>query len=70
MLDDPSQSSGKEEKEKLADILDNISQNRDLIISTMDGELFEFLKEKIKTQKIIYEFESWTPKDGPKVNKK
>ena len=70
MLDDPSQSLGKEEKEKLADILNNISQNRDLILSTMDGELFEFLKGKIKTQKIIYEFENWTPKDGPKVNKK
>ena len=70
MLDDPSQSLGKKEKEKMADILNNISQNRDLIISTMDKELFQFLNEKITKEKIIYEFESWTPEDGPKVNKK
>jgi len=69
MLDDPSQSLGKEEKEKLADILNNISQNRDLILSTMDGELFQFLNEKITKEKITYVFEDWTPEEGPIVSR-
>jgi len=70
IFDDPSQSLGKEEKEKLTDLLNTIAEKKNLIISTMDGELFESAEKRIKKQKTIYEFKSWNPHHGPEVIKR
>ncbi|MFN3739495.1 MAG: AAA family ATPase [Thermodesulfovibrionales bacterium] len=67
MLDDPSQSLSYKEKEKLVDVLEEVSKNKNLIISTMDREFFEFLKSKITKKKKIYEFTKWDPQNGPEI---
>jgi DNA repair exonuclease SbcCD ATPase subunit len=67
IFDDPSQSLGSAEKEEFCKILNEIAQQRSLIISTMDKEFYEKLKDKILKQEKIYEFKNWTPTKGPEV---
>ncbi|MCM8809890.1 MAG: AAA family ATPase [Candidatus Omnitrophica bacterium] len=68
MLDDPSQSLSSEEKERLVEKLNEVSKKKNIIISTMDNELYKFLKEKLTKQKKIYEFGPYNPQEGPLVN--
>ncbi|MCX7943940.1 MAG: AAA family ATPase [Deltaproteobacteria bacterium] len=65
MLDDPSQSLSSNEKERFIEILDKVSQKKDIIISTMDGELHNYLLSKIAKQKKKYVYEDWDPLKGP-----
>jgi len=67
IFDDPSQSLGSSEKEEFCKILNEIAEQRSLIISTMDKEFYEKLKDKILKQERIYEFKNWTPTKGPEV---
>lgn len=67
MLDDPSQSLSSKEKEGLSKVLNEISNFKQIIISTMDNELFEFLKNNITKQKKVYHFEKWEPMEGPQI---
>jgi DNA repair exonuclease SbcCD ATPase subunit len=70
IFDDPSQSLGSFEKFKFLEILNNIAEKRNLIISTMDEEFFD-LSEKIFTKrKIVYQFKNWSQFKGPQVEKK
>ncbi|MEM5831274.1 MAG: AAA family ATPase [candidate division WOR-3 bacterium] len=67
MLDDPSQSLSSNEKKNFVEILNNITEKKQVIISTMDNELFEYLKN-LQKQKKIYKFENWDLENGPYVN--
>jgi hypothetical protein len=40
------------------------------MISTMDKEFYEKLKDKILKQEKIYEFNNWHPTNGPEVEGK
>ncbi|MEO0264645.1 MAG: hypothetical protein ABIM17_05310, partial [candidate division WOR-3 bacterium] len=66
MLDDPSQSLSSNEKKNFVEVLNTITEKKQVIISTMDNELFEYLKNLYK-QKKIYKFKEWNPQDGPNL---
>lgn len=66
MLDDPSQSLSSNEKKNFVEVLNSITEKKQVIISTMDSELFEYLKNLYK-QKKIYKFKEWNPQDGPNL---
>lgn len=68
MFDDPSQSLGSSEKENFVKILNEIAEKKNLIISTMDNELFEKIKDNITKQKKKYIFERWDPNNGPTIS--
>jgi len=67
MFDDPSQSLGSTEKREFINILNEIAEQKDLVISTMDREFFDLIKEHLTRQKIIYKFEDWSQDGGPQV---
>lgn len=66
MLDDPSQSLSSNEKKNFVEVLNTVTEKKQVIISTMDNELFEYLKNLYK-QKKIYKFKEWNPQDGPNL---
>jgi DNA repair exonuclease SbcCD ATPase subunit len=70
MMDDPSQSLGTPQKKRLVEVIDEVCESRNLIVSTMDTELQEFLQSGLTKAKTIYEFSKWDPKTGPNVIKK
>jgi DNA repair exonuclease SbcCD ATPase subunit len=70
MMDDPSQSLGTPQKKRLVEVIDEVCESRNLIVSTMDTELQEFLQSGLTKAKTIYEFSKWEPKTGPNVIKK
>lgn len=66
MLDDPSQSLSSNEKKNFVEVLNSITEKKQIIVSTMDNELYEYLKN-LQKQKKIYKFENWDSKNGPLV---
>lgn len=68
ILDDPSQSMGSHHKKKLAEILNMLAQNRQVIVSTMDREFFETLNSDITARKKCLVFEGWDPENGPRIS--
>jgi len=69
MLDDPSQSLGSNHKEKLVEVLDEVLNEKVIILSTMDKELQELILLKITKSKTKYIFVDWTPETGPEIKK-
>ena len=69
MLDDPSQSSGSAYKEKLVEVLDEVLDERMVILSSMDKELQDLALSKITKAKTKYIFSDWIPESGPEVKK-
>jgi DNA repair exonuclease SbcCD ATPase subunit len=69
LLDDPSQSLDSYEKARLVEILNELTELKNLIISTMDSELQQLLKDSITKVKTIYKFSDWKPESGPKILK-
>jgi DNA repair exonuclease SbcCD ATPase subunit len=69
IMDDPSQSLSKQQKKRFVEVLGEVSQSKNLLISTMDTELQNFL-EKLTLKKTIYEFSKWTPDSGPSINRR
>jgi exonuclease SbcC len=67
MFDDPSQSLGSSEKKEFIKILNEIAEQKNLIISTMDREFFDLMREYLTMHKIIYRFDNWTADRGPQV---
>jgi len=67
-MDDPSQSLDSQQKERLIEAIDEISENKNIIISTMDEEFKQFLKENIKKRKTVFTFSDWMPDGGPKIS--
>jgi DNA repair exonuclease SbcCD ATPase subunit len=70
MMDDPSQSLGTPQKKRLVEVIDEVCENRNLLVSTMDSELQDFLQSGLTKAKTIYEFSKWDPKTGPSVLKR
>jgi DNA repair exonuclease SbcCD ATPase subunit len=69
LMDDPSQSLDMEEKSQLVEVLNEISNIKNIIVSTMDSELQKVLKEGITKVKTIYNFADWAPDSGPRIFK-
>lgn len=69
ILDDPSQSLSSNHKENFVDVLNNVLENRVVILSSMDKELQNLLSTKITKAKTKYSFTNWTPESGPEVEK-
>lgn len=69
ILDDPSQSLGAEHKEKLVEVLNEVLDERIVILSSADRELQDLVLSKITKAKTKYVFSDWTPERGPEVNK-
>lgn len=67
IMDDPSQSLSKQQKKRFVEVLEEVSQSKKLLVSTMDTELQDFLV-KLNLKKIIYEFSNWMPDSGPSIN--
>jgi DNA repair exonuclease SbcCD ATPase subunit len=70
LMDDPSQSLDSQQKARLIEILNELSEIKNIIVSTMDTELQQLLRDGITKVKTIYEFSDWTPDSGPKISKK
>ena len=68
IFDDPSQSMGSHHKKKLAELLNTLAINRQVIVSTMDKEFFEALDSAITAHKKCITFEGWDPKHGPRIS--
>ena len=69
ILDDPSQSLGSEHKENLVEVLDEVSENKMVILATMDRELQELLTSNLTKAKTKYIFKSWDPNTGPQIER-
>lgn len=67
-MDDPSQSLDLKQKERLIEVIDEISERENIVISTMDEEFKQFLKENIKKRKTVFTFSDWMPDGGPKIS--
>lgn len=69
MLDDPTQSLGSDHKEKLVEVLNQVLEERTVILSSMDKELQDLILSKITKAKTRYMFSDWTRSKGPQVEK-
>ena len=67
MLDYPYQSLGSGHKEKLVEVIEEVLDNRMVILSTMDKELQSLVLSKITKAKTHYIFDNWTPAGGPEI---
>ncbi len=67
MMDDPSQSLDSTQKLRFARLLGDLSEQKQILLSTMDQELLEFLKQEITKKKKIYTFGQWDPRTGPRI---
>lgn len=65
VFDDPSQSMGSHHKEKLAELINSIAADRQVIVGTMDSEFKELLEKHITRPAELIEFTHWDPEDGP-----
>jgi DNA repair exonuclease SbcCD ATPase subunit len=68
LMDDPSQSLDSEHKKQLVKVLDEVAGQKQLVVSTMDGEFHSYLAEELTKAKKEYVFEAWTPDDGPTIS--
>ena len=46
-----------------------MAENKNLIVSTMDNELFKLMNDKLTKEKTIYKFETWDKDKGPTIKK-
>jgi len=68
MLDDPSQSLDQEQKRRLARVLDEAAGQRQVLLSTMDEELYRHVRQEMATRKKLYRLGEWLPKAGPSIS--
>ena len=70
ILDDPSQNLDMQHKEALCKILKEIKEDGQVIIATQDDELQKMLSSKTSegNDKLVYSFESWDKRKGPKIS--
>lgn len=66
ILDDPSQSLDEDGKRRLARLLVEASKDKQIITSTMDGELAKFVKSYYPQAK-LYQFTGYNDEKGPMV---
>jgi len=70
ILDDPSQNLDVQHKEALCKVLKEIKEDGQIIIATQDDELQKLLSSKTSegNDKLIYNFEGWDKRKGPKIS--
>lgn len=68
LMDDPSQSLDSQQKARLVEIFNELSNIKNITVSTMDTELQKFLKDGITKVKTIYKFSDWAPDSGPRIS--
>lgn len=68
LMDDPSQSLDLQQKTRLVEIFNEISDIKNITVSTMDTELQQLLKDNITKVKTIYKLSDWIPDFGPKIS--
>jgi len=68
LMDDSSQSLDSSQKARIVEIFNEISDIKNIIISTMDTEMQQLLKENITKVKTIYKLSDWAPDSGPKIS--
>lgn len=68
LMDDPSQSLDSQQKARLVKVIDELCKLKNIIVSTMDGEFKELLKDNITKAKTVYMFSDWMPDSGPKIS--
>jgi len=68
IFDDPSQNMGTHHKGKFAEVINDIAEKRQVIVSTMDNEFMELLNSKILMEQSTIEIEGWEPETGPILN--
>jgi len=69
LMDDSSQSLDSQKKARLVEIFNELSDIKNITVSTMDTELQQLLKDNITKVKTIYKFSDWAPDSGPKISK-
>jgi len=67
LLDDPSQSLDPAHKERLANILNRVLEDKQLVIATSEDDFGTHLRSKLTKKKGIYTMEKWTEGTGPEV---
>lgn len=65
MFDDPSQSLGAHHKRQLAELVNQVAQDKQVIVATMDSEFRDLLSRTVTRAKKVYSFGEWSPNDGP-----
>ncbi|MEW6215062.1 MAG: AAA family ATPase, partial [Nitrospirota bacterium] len=67
LMDDPSQSLDSQQKARLVEVINELSGMKNIIVSTMDDEFKQLLKDNITKAKTVYMFSDWMPDSGPKI---
>jgi len=68
LMDDPSQSLDSQQEERLIKVIDEISERKQIIISTMDKGFKQLSKENIKKKKKVITVSDWTLDNGPQFS--
>ena len=70
ILDDPTQNLDVQHKEALCKVLKEIKEDGQIIIATQDDELQKMLSSKTSegNDKLVYVFEGWDNRKGPKIS--
>ncbi len=69
LMDDSSQSLDSQQKARLVEIFNELSDIKNITVSTMDAEMQQLLKDNITKVKTIYKLSDWAPDSGPKISK-
>jgi len=69
LMDDSSQSLDSQQKTRLVEILNELSNIKNIIVSTMDTDMQQLLKDNITKVKTIYNLSDWAPDSGPRISK-
>jgi len=69
MLDDPSQSLASDHKRRLAILLNEMSHDRQIVISTMDTEFAQLVGTTSNHAQTQYTFTDWSTGEGPSVTR-
>ena len=69
LMDDSSQSLDLQQKARLVEILNELSDIKNITVSTMDTEMQQLLKDNITKVKTIYKLSDWAPNSGPRISK-
>jgi len=68
LFDDPSQSLDPEQKRRFVSLLEEVAEHRQILLATMDPELFEQARSGISRKKKVYTFGRWDPDRGPSIS--
>ncbi|TNE51446.1 MAG: hypothetical protein EP343_04945 [Deltaproteobacteria bacterium] len=65
LLDDPSQHMDTLHKQKLADVLAQIQQERQIVLATAEPDFLQMLETTLPTPPTVYKIKEWDPAKGP-----